>query len=273
MTKAEVRYHRLLDSLRDLGKVAVAFSGGVDSTFLLYSARKALDDNVIAFTVKTPYIPDWEVEEAIAFCRKEGIRHRIVQTQIIEEILKNPVNRCYLCKRHLFATLKSEAEKEGFKQLLDGTNADDTGDYRPGLTALTELDVRSPLLQNNLTKEDIRFLSRSFGLPTADKPSYACLLTRLPYGHKVDLAELNRIELAEVYLGSLGYRASRVRSHGQTARIELEKDRIQMFVEEETMDEIVAYFNAIGFAYVTLDLEGYRMGSYNETLKTGSDET
>lgn len=273
MVEAEARYEKLMDHLKGLKKAAVAFSGGVDSTFLLHSAQKVLGKNVIAFTVKTPYIPDREVEEALSFCRKEGIRHRLIHDRIIEGILKNPVNRCYICKRHIFNTLRLEAEKEGFVHLLDGTNADDTGDFRPGLQALSELHVISPLLQNGLTKEDIRYLSRSFGLPTADKPSYACLLTRLPYDHEVDISELKRIEKAEVYLGKLGYPDSRVRSHGKIARIELKRSNMKKFVEGKAAEKVATYLKSIGFDHVTMDLEGYRTGSFNETLKTGRNES
>lgn len=259
----DAKYKQLLKTLKELGNAAIAFSGGVDSTFLLFTAKKALGDKVLAFTIKTPYIPDWELEEARIFCKERGIKHRIIHAQIIEEILNNPKNRCYLCKKHVFTRLKAEALREGYTHLLDGTNADDTGDYRPGMVALQEVGVESPLLQNGITKTDVRRLSRLLGLSTADKPSYACLLTRLPYDYEVRIEELRRIEKAELYLGTLGYKASRVRNHGKIARIEIEKEKLQEFLATKAVAKIIPYFKSLGYEFITLDLEGYRMGSFN----------
>lgn len=268
MEEAESKYKLLLKLLEKLERVSVAFSGGVDSTFLLAAAKKVLGNHVLALTVKTPYIPDKELEEASSFCEKYDIKHRIIHLEIVKEILNNPGNRCYLCKKYIFSVMKSEAACEGTIHLLDGTNADDAKDYRPGMAALRELQVGSPLLEAGLTKNDIRTLSRMHGLVTADKPAYACLLTRLPYNYEVKTEELNRIEKAEVFLDSLGYGSSRVRNHGSMARIELERNKIRDFINTGMADKIVRYFKSLGYEFVALDLEGYRTGSFNTTINT-----
>jgi uncharacterized protein len=268
MDETDEKYRSLIDFLNDLGNAAVAFSGGVDSTFVLYSAMKALGDRVLAITIKTPYIPDWELEEAIGFCREYHIRHKIIQAGIISEILNNPENRCYLCKKYVFSSFKEEAADEGFTNVLDGTNADDPGDFRPGLQALQELEVISPLLRTGITKEEVRQLSGKLGLPTADKPSYACLLTRLPHDYQVKPEELLRIEKAERFLISLGFGGSRVRNHGTIARIELGKGQIQEFIKKNLSLEIVPFFKSLGYEFITLDLEGYRTGSFNPSRHT-----
>ncbi len=268
MREAESKYNLLLTSLEKLERVAVAFSGGVDSTFLLAAVKKVLGNNVLALTVKTPYIPDRELEEACNFCAEHDIKHRVMHLDIIKEILNNPGNRCYLCKKHVFSAMKSEAAREGTVHLLDGTNVDDAKDYRPGMAALRELQIISPLLEAGLTKNDIRSLSRMLGLVTADKPAYACLLTRLPYNYEVKAEELRRIEKAEIFLESLGYGSSRVRNHGSMARIEIDRNSIRDFINTGVADKIVRYFRSLGYEFVTLDLEGYRTGSFNTTINT-----
>jgi uncharacterized protein len=247
-----------------LENAAVAFSGGVDSTFVLAVAQKVLGKNILAFTIKTPYIPDWEIEEAIVFCRENGIDHRILNEGIIPEIQQNPENRCYLCKRFIFSMLKKEALREGFTCLLDGSNADDSGVYRPGMAALKELEIKSPLLENGITKAEVRHFSKMLGLPTSEKPSYACLLTRLPYNYNFKTEELERIEKAERFLASLGYSASRVRNHGNIARIELERNRIAEFINSPSAEKLLTYFRDLGYEFVTVDIEGYRTGSYDK---------
>jgi len=258
------KYDMLLHWLGRLENAAVAFSGGVDSTFVLAMAQKVHAKKVLALTVKTPYIPDWELAEAIAYCKENGINHRVVHAEIIPEIINNPENRCYLCKRHVFTVLKKEAQQEGFNHLLDGTNADDSGVYRPGLAALRELGIRSPLLENGITKTEVRHFSAKLELPTAEKPSYACLLTRLPYNCEVKAEELLRVEKAERYLASIGYGASRVRNHGNIARIELEKSKIPEFVNSGDAGKLASYFHELGYEFVTIDLEGYRSGSFDK---------
>jgi pyridinium-3,5-biscarboxylic acid mononucleotide sulfurtransferase len=261
------KYDHLLQWFGQLQHAAIAFSGGVDSTFVLATAHKVLGEQVVALSVKTPYIPQWELEEATEFCRQRGIRHRVIQAGILPELLNNPENRCYLCKKHLFTLLRHEALQDGIRVILDGSNADDSGVYRPGLAALREMGVRSPLLEMGITKEEVRHFSRLLGLPTSEKPSYACLLTRLPYHYEVKTMELDRIEKAEQYLFSRGYAASRVRNHGTIARIELEKSSIAAFMNSPVAADVAAYFRDLGYDYVTVDLEGYRTGSFDNNLK------
>jgi pyridinium-3,5-biscarboxylic acid mononucleotide sulfurtransferase len=260
------KYDMLLRWLGRFQNAVIAFSGGVDSTFVLSSAQKVLGEKVMAYTVKTPYIPEWELDEATVYCRNNKIRHRIVRIGILPEIMQNPENRCYLCKKYLFSLLKEEAQKDGFEVVFDGTNFDDTGVHRPGLAALQELGIRSPLLENGITKAEVRHFSRKLGLPTADKPSYACLLTRLPYNSQVKTEELARIEKAERFLAFKGFSASRVRNHGTIARIELEKDRIPEFINSPAAKEIIEYFHTLGYQYITVDLDGYRSGSFDINL-------
>jgi uncharacterized protein len=260
------KYDMLRHWFTRLNNAAIAFSGGVDSTFVLAVAQQILERRIIAYTVKTPYIPEWELEEAIEFCRTNQINHRVIKADIIPEIRQNPENRCYLCKRFVFSMLKKEAAKDGFTHLLDGSNADDTDVYRPGLVALKELGIISPLLENGITKGEVRYFSKKLGLSTSEKPSYACMLTRLPYNYEVRISELERIEKAERFLASQGYGVSRVRNHGDIARIELEKNRIAEFTKSPVSEKILSYFKELGYAYVTIDLEGYRTGSYDKSI-------
>lgn len=262
------KYNLLLSNIKDLGKIAIAFSGGVDSTFLLYAANEAIGDNVIAYTIKTPYIPDWEVDEAIELCKSIGARHEILELPIPDNVKNNPEDRCYLCKTILFKTLLAESAKNGAKYLAEGSNTDDGKDYRPGRKALKELSVRSPLEESGLSKIDIRSLSKEFGLHTWDKPSYACLLTRLPYDTPVYEDDFEKIEKAELFMFSKGFKGCRVRTHGNIARIEVQKNHRIKIADEKLMDDIVENFKKLGFRFVSLDLEGYRMGSFNETIDT-----
>lgn len=257
------KYDKLIASLKKLGSIAVAFSGGVDSTFLLVASKEALNNRVLALTVRAPYIANWEIDEAVDLCNKLGIRHQIVDAGIPDEISKNPANRCYLCKRKIFSTLLEIARLNGIDHVLDGTNHDDPSDHRPGLRALEELGVISPLLMTGITKAEVRSFSKQMGLSTWDKPPYACLLTRLPHGVEVNAEELMRIEQAEKFLMDLGYRAIRVRSHGTLARIEADPDAIPEISSRDKANQIAAKFREIGFEYITIDLEGYRTGSFN----------
>ncbi|MBP2635362.1 MAG: hypothetical protein H6Q72_1269 [Firmicutes bacterium] len=262
------KYLNLLTYLKKLERVVLAFSGGVDSTFLLKAAKEALGDNLKAVTIQSPYIPKWEIAEAKELVAKLGIDFEIVEAPIIDEIRNNPENRCYLCKKAVFSQIKAIAAREGYRYVIDGTNFDDIGDYRPGLAALEELNIKSPLLECRLKKQEIRDLSKELGLATWDKPPYACLLTRIPYGNELKEEDFIKIEKAEKYMMDIGFRAVRVRCHGNLARIEVDKNDKSRLFNEVLLEQISAKLKEFGFQYVTLDLEGYRMGSFNETLGT-----
>lgn len=259
------KYENLIKSLKNLGSVVVAFSGGVDSTFLMRAAKEALGDKVLAVTIVSPYIPKWEIEEAKEIAKELNIKHQLIEvTVILDEIKYNPDDRCYLCKNFVFSKIIELQKEKGFACVIDGTNLDDTKDYRPGMRALKELKVNSPLLENNITKEDIRKFSKELGLSTWDKPAYACLLSRIPYNQEIKFEDLRKIEEAEIHLMSLGFKGVRVRSHGDLARIEVQKQDRKRICNEELMDEICEKFKDFGFKYVTLDLQGYKMGSLNK---------
>jgi uncharacterized protein len=255
------KYRNLLGSLGPMGKAVVAFSGGLDSSFLLHAARQALGDGVLAVTLVTAYMPQSEIEEAKKFARDMRVRHLALAVPFPEALRDNPPQRCYLCKLGLFSLIKDLAAGEAIAHVLDGTNLDDLDDYRPGLKALGELDVVSPLLCAGLTKTDIRELSREHGLPTWNKPAGACLLSRLPHGRRVEDAELRRIDQAEDFLKELGFAAVRLRSHGDLARIEVPRERVAEVVEADRLHGIEARLRALGYRHVTVDLAGYRMGS------------
>lgn len=261
------KYRDLISYLKQLNKVVIAFSGGVDSTFLVKAAKEALGDNVIAVTVVSPYIPKWEIEEAKLITKSIGIRHELLEVPvIIDEIKFNPLDRCYLCKKAVFTKIKELTKKCGFQYVVDGTNADDTKDYRPGLRALSELGIKSPLLEKGITKSEIREFSKELNLPTWDKPSYACLLSRIPYDEEIKVKDLDKIEKSEKYLMDLGFRAIRVRCHGDLARIEVPKEQISKITEGDLGEKISKSLKEFGFKYVTLDMDGYRTGSLNEGL-------
>ncbi|GIM28346.1 adenine nucleotide alpha hydrolase [Clostridium polyendosporum] len=266
------KYNELIKYLKGLGKVVLAFSGGVDSTFLLRVAKEALGDNVKAVTVLSPYIPKWEIAEAEELVKELGVKHEIIEAPIIESIKYNPEDRCYLCKTAVFNMILDLSRRQGYDCVIDGTNFDDISDYRPGLKALKELEVKSPLLECKLTKAEIRAFSKELGLNTWDKPPYACLLTRIPYGNELKVEDFEKIENAEKYMMSIGFRAVRVRCHGDLARVEVSRnDRSKLF-DEELLDTIAKNIKECGFKYVTLDLQGYRVGSFNETIMKNLDE-
>lgn len=251
--------------LRRYGRVAVAYSAGVDSTFLLKTAFDLLGDNVIALTGRTVSSAKREVREAADFCEKLGVRHVFVDVDqmAVPGFADNPPDRCYHCKKALFTSFLETAKQAGFDCLTEGTNADDTHDYRPGIRALRELDVRSPLLEVGLTKQDIRELSYAAGLATWDKPSFACLATRIPCGEAITPEKLAVIDDAEQFLTDKGFRQFRVRMHGKLARIEVDPADFVRITEPKCAREIRQKLLELGFSFVTLDLGGYMMGSTN----------
>lgn len=264
----EQKYNCLKNRIASEGKAAVAFSGGVDSVFLLYAAWEALGDGVLALTVSLHATPERELHEAEAFCRKQGIRHRVetIDEFTIEGFADNPPDRCYLCKRELFRRMQKAAREEGAGVLMEGSNLDDQGDYRPGLRALSELGIRSPLKEAGFTKAEIREMSKKLGLATFDKPSMACLASRFAYGEKITPGKMKMVEQAEEYLAELGFVQRRVRMHGDLARIELLPDDILRIMEEERYQKVQKRLAELGFSYVTLDLKGFESGSMNKGL-------
>ena len=262
------KYEALQAYLADLGSAAASFSGGVDSTFLLCVAQEVLGDAAVAVTANSEFFPARERDEAAEFCASRGIRHIRFEAAVLDVpgVAENPRNRCYLCKKALFSRIVEIQRELGLAAMLEGSNVDDDGDYRPGKQAVLELGVRSPLRECGLTKADIRALSRHLGLPTWDKPSYACLASRVPYGDRITPAILSRVEQAEQLLISLGFRQMRVRVHGDVARIELEPEQFETFMRREVRTRVDAALRGLGFAYVTLDLRGFRSGSLNEGI-------
>jgi len=264
------KYEMLKDRLREYGRVLIAYSGGVDSTFLLKAALDVLGkDNVLAVTARSSTYPERELEFAENTAKILGATHIVIESEEldIEEFVENPLNRCYFCKRELFTKLRDIAEKRGIFHILDGSNSDDLSDFRPGMKALSELGIRSPLMECGLTKAEIRSLSQILGLPTWNKPSFACLSSRFPYGHRIDRDRLKMIDRAEQYLLDHGFREVRVRVYDKMARIEVNRDEIKRFLEDGLREDVVNKFKEIGFVHISLDLEGYRTGSMNEGLE------
>jgi pyridinium-3,5-biscarboxylic acid mononucleotide sulfurtransferase len=258
----------LQNIIRAMDSVAIAFSGGVDSTFLLKVTHDLLGERGVAVTASSSTYPEREFKAAVDFVNGAGIKHLVIAAEEldIEGFADNPLNRCYLCKRKLFTQIVEIARQSNIKFVADGSNVDDIQDYRPGMAALNELGIVSPLREANLTKDDIRALSKRMDLPTWNKPAFACLASRIPYGQKITRQKLAMIEKAEQYLQDLGFQQIRVRHHGDIARIEVSPQERTRFADEKLMDQVNEQFRQLGFAYTALDLKGYRTGSLNEQI-------
>lgn len=263
------KFEKLKNYLSSLESVVVAFSSGVDSTFLLKTAHDVLGDKVIAVTAESCSFPKRELNEAKLFCQKEGIKHIVVESEELEidGFCKNPVNRCYLCKKELFEKITEIAKENNIKNIVEGSNIDDNGDYRPGLQAVSDLNIKSPLRYAELNKNEIRELSKKLELNTWDKQSFACLSSRFVYGEEITKEKLSMVDKAEQLLLDLGFHQLRVRIHGTIARIEVLPDEFPELIEEKNRLKIVTEFEKYGFTYISMDLKGYRTGSMNETLK------
>ncbi len=268
MNSINEKQRKLMESLKSLKNLAVAFSGGVDSAFLLKSAKMALNGNVLAVTARLRSTPSWEIGGARAFAEEHGVEQVVFDMDelTIDGFAGNPPDRCYICKRAVMGRAREIARGHGFKNLAEGSNTDDESDYRPGARAVAELGLLSPLKDAGLGKDEIRTLSRELGLRTWDKPAYACLASRFVYGERISEEKLRMVDAAESYLHGLGYADARVRVHGGLARIEVNVDEVAGFTQKNAAKEIDAFLKELGFTYVALDLSGYRRGSMNEVL-------
>ena len=266
--ETQQKFENLQDILKSMKKVLVAFSGGVDSTFLLKVAQDVLGNNVMAVIASSATYPEREQQEALCIAEDLNVKYKVIHTKELDNphFRENPPERCYFCKKELFSRLKEIAVEENIPHVCDGCNFEDTFDFRPGTRAAKELDVRSPLKEDRLGKKEIRVLSKKLGLPTWDKPSMACLSSRFPYFMPIDNESLRQIDSAEEYLRTKGFSQLRVRHHGQIARIEIDPSDFSVIMEKQTREEIVVNLKKIGYLYVTLDLAGYRTGSMNEPI-------
>lgn len=267
--ETELKLQKLKERIASLESAVVAYSGGVDSTFLLKVASDVLEkDRLIAVTARSSTFPEREYKEAVEYIKTIGAKHLVIFSEEldIEGFSKNPVNRCYYCKKELYSKIKVIAEREGLNAVLDGANLDDKGDFRPGQTAARELDVISPLMEAELTKQEIREISKEMGIPTFNKPSFACLSSRFPYGHEITAEKLGMVDKAEQFLLDEGFRQVRVRHHEDIARIEVAAEEREKLFSIDLLDRIGAKLKEIGFKYITVDVLGYRIGSMNEVL-------
>ena len=265
---AQEKYARLLEVLRSLDSVVVAFSGGVDSTFLARAADEALGERALLVTADSETYPASELEAAKALARTLGMRHLVVRTRELEnpDYAKNPTNRCFFCKEELFTTLAPIAEREGYRHLIYGANTDDLGDHRPGMASARQRDVRAPLIEAGLGKAEIRELSQALGLSTWDKPSFACLSSRFQYGDRITAEKLRQVDAAEEFVRSLGFRQFRVRHHDRLARLEIPLQDLPKLWEDGRREAILKRFRELGYLYVAIDLAGFQSGSGNLLL-------
>ncbi len=268
-TVLETKEQKLIEILKSYGKVVIGYSGGVDSTYLAYIAQKVLGENALCVTIVAELHSKREIAESIEFAKENNIAQHIIELSVVENdfIKNNPIDRCYHCKTSVFSVIKGVCKDKGFNVVLDGTNTDDLSDYRPGLKAIEELEVKSPLFEAGLSKSDIRELSKKYGLITFDKPSFACLASRVPYNTEITKEKLDMIELCENFLMDNGIREMRVRHLGNLARIEVAPIEREKFFSTEFMDKVDKKFKEIGFTYVALELSGYKMGSLNSEIK------
>jgi uncharacterized protein len=270
MSSLDSKLEQVRASFRRMRSVMVAFSGGVDSTFVLRVAHDTIGDRLIALTTTSPTMPDDDRRNAIAMALAIGVRHLVIESNEleIEGYARNPLNRCYLCKHNLFEVCAAKARELGIEIIVDGLNLDDLHDYRPGIKAAAERRVQHPLVEAELTKAEIRELSRSLGLPTWDRPASPCLSSRFPYGTTITLEGLHQVEGGEQILHALGFRVARVRYHGEVARIEVEAGELGRMLDPTIREAINGEFKKLGFRFVTLDLKGFRSGSLNEGIQT-----
>jgi len=262
------KYEKLKNIIKEMGEIVVAYSGGVDSTFLLKVAKDVLGDKVLGVLATSPTYPSREYKKAVEIASQIGAKIKIIETKETDDIVfkNNPVDRCYYCKSELFTKINDIAKDEDLKNMADGSNADDLGDYRPGMRALREKKIRSPLQEAGLTKNEIRKLSKKLNLPTWDKPALACLSSRFPYGESITPEKLRMVDEVENFLYDEGFRNIRARHHNNTVKIEVSPGEIKKFLDDEYRERIVKKIKDVGYIYVTLDLEGYRQGSMNEVL-------